>query len=423
MASIRKIFLDSRINSTGTPSDFTTQLPQEIATRRTQGLVLGQFSIANVFTTVMTGYNDIIYYRLDGNVMQNAILAGQNDKLYYYVWTNGRGGGWSIATLTPGSYTMAQFAAELQRVLRIEYPWVTVTANGTQIVYDGNSPTAPGQPVANEAQFTIFSYADLTNSAWKARNWFGPPYDTTNSDAVNGSFAQSFSGTEASAWSTEVTLPTVDVSWNVARNMPPGAYDGAGFAAALQAALSFTSIVNGTVTCEYLEESGRIRIVSSKPILIYDPALLDDERWQNSVWYNPQFARVGTPLQPGRLNAANGMCWAPQVPSQDFISYQIDISGLREVYVHCSLSDHHTITSSGMRDVIGVIQLDQSWGSVVVWRPMGGLADQDVIPLRDGILPDNIRMYLTDAFGVPIPLGASYVYACLAIVDIDTTGT
>ena len=65
MASIRKIFLDSRINSTGTPSDFTTQLPQEIATRRTQGLVLGQFSIANVFTTVMSGYNDVLYYRLD----------------------------------------------------------------------------------------------------------------------------------------------------------------------------------------------------------------------------------------------------------------------------------------------------------------------------------------------------------------------
>jgi hypothetical protein len=57
------------------------------------------------------------------------------------------------------------------------------------------------------------------------------------------------------------------------------------------------------VTCEYLEDSGCIRIVSSKPIVIYDPALLDDERWQNSVWYNPQFARVGTPLQPGRLNS------------------------------------------------------------------------------------------------------------------------
>ena len=74
-----------------------------------------------------------------------------------------------------------------------------------------------------------------------------------------------------------------------------------------------------------------------------------------------------------------------------------------------------------MRDVIGVIQLDQSWGSVVVWRPTGGLADQDVIPLRDGVLPDNIRMHLTDAFGTPIPLGASYVYACLAIVDMWTS--
>ena len=76
---------------------------------------------------------------------------------------------------------------------------MTVTANGTQIVYDGDSPAGLGQPVANEAQITIPSFADLTNSAWRSRNWFGPPYDITNSDAVNGSFAQSSSGPAASA--------------------------------------------------------------------------------------------------------------------------------------------------------------------------------------------------------------------------------
>ena len=69
------------------------------------------------------------------------IIAGQNDKLFYIMWSNdARGTRYYIAT---------QFAAELQRVLRLEYPWVTVTANGTQIVYDGNSPSGPGQPVAN----------------------------------------------------------------------------------------------------------------------------------------------------------------------------------------------------------------------------------------------------------------------------------
>ena len=50
--------------------------------------MLGQFSIANVFTTVMSGYNDILYYRLDGNLMQNATVAGQNDKLFYIMWSN-----------------------------------------------------------------------------------------------------------------------------------------------------------------------------------------------------------------------------------------------------------------------------------------------------------------------------------------------
>ena len=83
-------------------------------------MLLGQFSTANVFTIVMGGCHDIPYCRLDGKTMQNAIVAGQNDKLYYIMWSNdARGARCYIATLNQGTYTMAQLAAELQRAPRL----------------------------------------------------------------------------------------------------------------------------------------------------------------------------------------------------------------------------------------------------------------------------------------------------------------
>ena len=87
--------------------------------------------------------------------------------------------------------------------------------------------------------------------------------------------------------------------------------------------------------------------------------------------------------------------------------------------MHCSASDFGTVTSSGMRDVLAVIQIDESWGSVVTWRPFS-LNDQDVIPLQDGVLGPSLRFYLTDAYGRVLPLGESYVYLQLSIIPLQT---
>ena len=87
-----------------------------------------------------------------------------------------------------------------------------------------------------------------------------------------------------------------------------------------------------------------------------------------------------------------------------------------------AVSDNMTLSMSGMRAVIGCVQIDESWGSVITYRPFR-LADRDIIPLQDGALGPTVRCYLTDAYGKPLPIGQSYVFIQLSIVPLNTMET
>ena len=63
MTTIRKLFLDSRFG-VGGAGDFTIELPLQVQTKKTEGLVLGAFSIANVFNSVQANYNDRLHWRV-----------------------------------------------------------------------------------------------------------------------------------------------------------------------------------------------------------------------------------------------------------------------------------------------------------------------------------------------------------------------
>ena len=89
-------------------------------------------------------------------------------------------------------------------------------------------------------------------------------------------------------------------------------------------------------------------------------------------------------------------------PDFDFLTYPLDLSGIREVYIHSSISDNWTLSISGMRSCICVVQVDESWGSAITYRPFS-LADSDVIRLQDGTLGPTIRFWLTDYLGRPQP--------------------
>ena len=56
--------------------------------------------------------------------------------------------------------------------------------------------------------------------------------------------------------------------------------------------------------------------------------------------FAPKYRRLGQTLTPGDLRTANHIAWGPQTFSTDFLTYHLDLSGIGEVYVHCSVSDN-----------------------------------------------------------------------------------
>ena len=144
MASIRKIYIDSRFGI-GPPNDFTVELPLQVTTTKEQGLVLGQFSIPNVFGSVIAGYNDRLYWRVDGVNAPNTIQTGVNDR-FYWGWDDGQQN-WVITTLPAGTYTAEQMATLLAVRINTVIPNLVATAGPPQydapvIQWDSNHPRA-----------------------------------------------------------------------------------------------------------------------------------------------------------------------------------------------------------------------------------------------------------------------------------------
>ena len=235
MASgIRKLFIDSRINTVGTPNDFTIQLPQMFPTTNTQALVLGQFSITNVFQSIMRDYNDILFLQIAGAQQAATIAAGVNDKLYYVATTDAFQNPfyeYEIVTLNPGTYTPQTFAAELQRVLQVRYPRVTVTTDSNgKLVYNGYSPDY-------SIYIRVPPLQDIVSTVWQADQWKGAAYDPFNSHSLNGCFTNA-TDTMQRSYTWTLQLPSTGQLYNAGVRLAPGQYDGPGFAAALQTALT-----------------------------------------------------------------------------------------------------------------------------------------------------------------------------------------
>ena len=93
----------------------------------------------------------------------------------------------------------------------------------------------------------------------------------------------------------------------------------------------------------------------------------------------------------------------PQTFANTFATGQIDISGLREVYVHCpTLSDGSSVTTDNRRDVIATVVCDVPWGRLVSYRPYS-FAERELLQLNNEI-PVSLSFYLTDGYGRRLPV-------------------
>jgi hypothetical protein len=271
----------------------------------------------------------------------------------------------------------------------------------------------------NDFRIYIPSYADITDATWRRDVWRGAAYDVNNSMSVGGIRAATPSF--QASWSTGIDSPSAFVDYNICNLIAPGAYTGATFATQLQSTLNFDNATTGNnVTCTYQADDGVIRVQSTRALVIFNPDLLSNPRWQADEWFAPKYRRLGTVMNPSDLRMANHIAYGG--PDFDFLTSPLDLSGIREVYIHSSISDNGTLSISGMRSCICVVQVDESWGSVITYRPFS-LADSDVIRLQDGTLGPTIRFWLTDYLSRPLPITQGYVFMQLAIVPLNTMDT
>ena len=136
MSSIRKIYIDSRHRSSGTPSDFNFQLAQSIEVPENTIAYVDAVQVANTFETIQTGYNQKVYLR------------------EYHGGTNSD----RIATLPAGNYDGISLATALAAALNSGTNLGTYSASfdstkGTMTI--GNNTGS------NSNSFTIYTRDEL----------------------------------------------------------------------------------------------------------------------------------------------------------------------------------------------------------------------------------------------------------------------
>ena len=408
MSLVRKIYIDSRTCS-GDPSDFTATLPEPIRADPSLGIILSQLTFVNNFNTVMTGYSDRLYFGVNVPDVSGVVTANVNDRVYLRVIDSRdteAGAVDRIFVIPPATYTLATLRTALQTVLRTVYADWTVTDTAIQ---------TPGY------RLVIPSLAEVTSPDWANNTWNGPLYDPFNSDSLNDIFV----GTSAlNQWTGTLSLPVSSAVININAGILPGQYTGAQLATELQ-----TSIQQSTagvtpnalvITVTYNATQGILNFTSpTYPIIIYDAKLLRNPEWVGREWYSPRNIRSGPPLTSD-LRDINTKLSPPQTFANSFSSGQIDLSGVREIYVHSpTLSDGCSVTTDNRRDVIATVVCDVPWGQLVSYRPYS-FAERELLQLNNDI-PVTLRFYITDGYGkrIPITSQSQYMFLQLSILSYD----
>jgi hypothetical protein len=406
MSLVRKIYIDSRTCS-GNPADFTATLPEPIRADPTLGVILSQLTFVNNFETVMRDYTNRLYFGIDLGDTNGLVQTNINDRVYMRVIDDAEAGpNDRIFVIPPATYTLATFKAALQTAFRVDYPDWTV----------GDTITTPGSRVI------IPTLGEITNPAWYNAQWRGEEYNPQDSRSLNGFF----SGTSMDGvWTGTISLPKRGVLDNVCVPMQSGQYDGPGFAAELQTALrngvtQATGAEATNITVAYNASQASLYVTSpTHPLRIYSAELLRDARWVGEVWYSPANDRHGPALTSDPMDI-NRKLAPPQTFANTFATGQIDLSGLREVYVHCpTLSDGSSVTTDNRRDVIATVVCDVPWGQLVSYRPYS-FAERELLQLNNEI-PVSLRFYLTDGYGRRLPplAPSQYLFMQLSILAYD----
>ena len=199
--------------------------------------------------------------------------------------------------------------------------------------------------------------------------------------------------------------------------VPPGSYTPQTLAPVLQAALGTIDTVTWQpATGTYSIELQHQDVLPSSYVI---PNYTEIDTWFN-YFHADVIAPAGVQYVPGvsKQQSINTLLNMPiSYPAGQGYSFQtgiIDLSPMREVYLHCSLASNRTLHVNGARDCIARIPIDVAYGEVVAYRHLG---PTDALSSSD-IHFRTIRFQLRDWAGNLATTG-SFVVIELCFLDSD----
>ena len=180
----RKVFIDSRWRSSGAHNDFTVELPQDVDTTATASVYVASLSFSNTLETV---------------------TANVDNKLYILFRERGSLPSAAFVHISPGKYTGATLATEIQNKLRA----ATLSFDFTATFDETYGRISIARTDGGFIQLP--TDGELRDHAWKLSNW--DPYTSTHQ--YSASDPQSLNGIlyfpRPSSLQTAVTSGNIDL--------------------------------------------------------------------------------------------------------------------------------------------------------------------------------------------------------------------
>jgi hypothetical protein len=202
------------------------------------------------------------------------------------------------------------------------------------------------------------------------------------------------------------------------RTIPKGVYTQTTFATALQTALNQDTRSPCTVT--WNDGSGNYQIEFAKGSDLLSWVIPSFDTVDALVAYaGIQLTIDGDYSRGPKYYSVNTLLNMPTTPislvgAQSITTGTVDLSPIREIYLHSSLANNRTLHINGARDCIARIPIDVFYGEVVSYRYLG---PTDAISCSDANFR-TISFQLRDFAGNLLPAG-SFVVIELAFLDTD----
>ena len=156
-----------------------------------------------------------------------------------------------------------------------------------------------------------------------------------------------------------------------------GKYTGATFAAELQTRLR-DAILDGSYSVTFDAAYGRLTFSSTlNRVQFPSDGELRSASWKADNW--DPYTSIPIPLDPLDTNA---IIYFPRPSSlqQTTVAGPIDLTALREVFLHSSLSGFQTLKSgTGETDCLIRLPIDTDYGTVITWKHLGS-SDAIAVP-------------------------------------------